>query len=68
MCFPSDANFQIHIIETRFLVYTHPKGLLGTLVQFLIKAYPTKINQSHGGCFKAFRGVVLVKKISSTPN
>jgi len=26
------------------------------------------INQSHGTCFSAFRGVVLVKTISWTPN
>jgi len=36
-----------------------PKGLLGTPVEcnYLI-------NQSHGSCFNAFRGVVLVKTIS----
>jgi len=40
-------------------MYIHsPKGLLETPVQFLINA--NLINQSHGSCFNAFRGVVLV--------
>jgi len=49
------------LIEPFKVIFLRYFKIIVTPVQFLINYL---INQTHGNCFNAFRGVVLVKTIS----